>query len=558
MKRNKILLPIIASLGVIAIGVGSTIALFKKSAEVDVDVESAKFNLSYELNNLKLYSADYTYTEGDLIEESSDLDTSYYYKPVDTFLGGGSASIVDNSKLKISNMTPGDKVSMDIKMSKNDTNTKFKYRLVLETTDTSTESLKFFSNLKISAFGTTLKSVKSFATKWSEWDLTNESVTKDISISYPLTSDGFSGAHSDLKIRLEAVQINAATTDLETSYISINDDVVTGEDDKLDDLVIKSNAKGSSTDPFVELTVPLKDGDITVNKGDKLTMRVENASTGNLTLTGKTPAAYDVSLFNGDTEISSSATRDFSIKMLLGLNATIEKIYLDGTALETTAYVYDEATGYLTITSKALGTFVIDCTIVCIHQYHLGSQTDSTSTYVCALCGETKEESRYSTVTIPSGISATLVTSDIGYFNPAMITYGIFNTLDISSNVFRFIKGSATSGGFYTDPYTEGTIQLVKDKSYISTIYMKNTGDTTFTYDISVNPILVDGVDIADYLDVSIVYKEFTQGQYHVELEAGVSQQVTIVVKVLSTLPDELVNKMVDNISTTCVLTAKA
>lgn len=558
MKRNKILLPIIASLGVIAIGVGSTIALFKKSAEVDVDVESAKFNLSYELNNLKLYSADYTYTEGDLIEESSELDTSYYYKPVDTFLAGGSASIIDNSKLKISNMTPGDKVSMDIKMNKNDTNTKFKYRLVLETTDTSTESLRFFSNLKISAFGTTLKSVKSFATKWSEWDLTNESVTKDISIRYPLTSDGFSGAHSDLKIRLEAIQINAATTDLETSYISINDDVVTGKDDKLDDLVIKSNAKGSSTDPFVELTVPLKDGDISVNKGDKLTMRVENASTGDLTLTGNTPAAYDISLFNGETEISSSATRDFSIKMLLGLNATIEKIYLDGAALETTAYVYDEATGYLTITSKALGTFVIDCTIVCIHEYHLGSQTDSTSTYVCALCGETKEESRYSTVTIPSGVSATLVTSDIGYFNPAMITYGIFNTLDISSNLFRFIKGSATSGGFYTDPYTEGTIQLVKDKSYISTIYMKNTGDTTFTYNISVNPILVDGVDIADYLDVSIVYKEFTQGQYHVELEAGISQQVTIVVKVLSTLPDELVNKMVDNISTTCVLTAKA
>ena len=86
---------------------GATFALFTSESKVDITVKSGKVSVESVIENLKLYSMD---------EEQTDA-----------FENGGTAKY-ENGVLTLDKMTPGDKVTFDIKVT-NSSNIDIKYRV---------------------------------------------------------------------------------------------------------------------------------------------------------------------------------------------------------------------------------------------------------------------------------------------------------------------------------------------------------------------------------------------------------------------------------------------
>lgn len=126
--KKKVLLPsilvIVLCMGLIA---GATFALFGKSSEVNIAVNSAKveFVSSIEEDSLKLYSL----KEVSLSENAVDE----YDLQSDTFLNKGTA-VISGDSLVINNMSPGDKVEFVISV-KNYSTITAKYRTRVRSED---------------------------------------------------------------------------------------------------------------------------------------------------------------------------------------------------------------------------------------------------------------------------------------------------------------------------------------------------------------------------------------------------------------------------------------
>lgn len=553
MKKSKIILSCASIFCAIGIIVGGTYSLLHKTSEVDVEVKSGAINLTSSVEELKLYSADYSYTEGEEIPSSlEELGTTYYYKPVESFINGGTASL-NGSKLSINAMTPGDKIEASFKINKNDTNINFKYRFVMKSMDSSFGALKLFSNLKVSAFDETLTNKKQYFTPWVEYDLNDESIVKEIKIEYPINLINDIGVSScNIKFGVEAVQLNAYTTNEDDFYLSLTDKEVIDDDGELVDMTIDS-ALNNSNIPLVQLVVPCKDGGLVAGEaerdivsGDLLTLKVENCDEGNIELVGNRSICYDVTLLDQNGEKVALSSGNFEVKIYLGLGASINGVYHNGVAVDELDYNYDESTGYLTLVTDSLSPFVVD--LNCSHdKYVLASQTNTVNTYRCESCGTTKEVNRIERLVKDEGIEAEVITTNNGYYNPSMISYGLFEVLDYGTSLMGFINDGSLPGG----QFWVGTIPLTKGKTYQNEINVKNTGDVKFSYSVTLDPVLVNGVDISEHISFEL----YVAGGQR-DLANGESNKLRLKIGVKNTLPDEFVGLNVDNICVELTLTA--
>ena len=190
-----------------SIAAGSTYALFTSEAKTDVSVTTGKVSVSTEVSLVDAKTLDNGEEVNATIENNSV-----------TFGAGGKAEVSEDGNVTLSNIVSGDKVSVQVK-AKNSSSVNIKYRLVVESELGDNEIISLEGKdgngnaLLVSENGlfSKYKSVEAVA---NSSDLETYTITIGIDKDVDVT-DGTSTT-GKVSIKLEAVQGNAGTTDLQT------------------------------------------------------------------------------------------------------------------------------------------------------------------------------------------------------------------------------------------------------------------------------------------------------------------------------------------------------
>jgi hypothetical protein len=227
MKKKNLKPMIISSLLAIGLGascVGTTFALFTDRADTKINVTAGVVQMEAELNTLKAYHAEYY--DGDNDENHAgnatafETNSNYKYVPSEQiaensfrFINGGLATLTDEQTLTLDRVTPGDKVTLKLKMT-NESNVNIKYRLrVNAITDTG-----IFDELDIRVNNEELLGVTR-VDAWTVWTApgTAEEKVKEVPIEVALPIDAgneYQNKSTSIRFRVEAVQGNATVDSL--------------------------------------------------------------------------------------------------------------------------------------------------------------------------------------------------------------------------------------------------------------------------------------------------------------------------------------------------------
>ena len=205
---------ILTSLGAIALAgslmAGATYALFTSESKTNIAVTSGKVDVKATIENLKTYSG---------VDLTGDPETDAS-KIVETatngeFTNGGKATI-DGENLKLENMTPGDKVTFDIKVT-NNSNVKIKYRTCVS----SSNDTGLFSGLNVSIGD---EKFYGFTVKSSLKDLSEAGVAETIHVEVSLPSDAentYQDKACEMKFAVEAYQSNAKVEEAASNELEL-------------------------------------------------------------------------------------------------------------------------------------------------------------------------------------------------------------------------------------------------------------------------------------------------------------------------------------------------
>lgn len=197
--QQTLLISGVAALAFGGIAAGTTYALFTSEAENTVTVTSGKVSVTSTLEELVTYSG--VELTGDASKDTVEKTTVQ-----GTFTNGGTAKI-DGTKLTLENMTPGDKVTFNVKIH-NASTVKVKYRtkVVCE----NDEGLA--AGLAIKVDGETFKTKMVSAYEFLEVEC--EDIVIPVEIELPSSAgEEYQGLACQLDFIAEAVQGNAAVTD---------------------------------------------------------------------------------------------------------------------------------------------------------------------------------------------------------------------------------------------------------------------------------------------------------------------------------------------------------
>lgn len=178
------------------VAAGTTYALFTSKAEADVSVASGKVSVLANAENLATYS-------GENLTGNPEKDTLVPTATVGTFTNGGSATL-EGSTLTIKNMTPGDKVTFDIRI-KNQSNVKSMYRSLVS----SIEDSGLRNGLTITVDGEELVGSSS-KTDYVDLEVGSDDIIVPISVELPSdASNIYQEKTCKIAYTVEAVQGNA-------------------------------------------------------------------------------------------------------------------------------------------------------------------------------------------------------------------------------------------------------------------------------------------------------------------------------------------------------------
>ena len=195
MKKltKTIMLSALAAVAFGGLAVGSTYALFTSEAETKLTVTSGKVAVKAEIQNLKLYSLDEE--SGEVVSLDSQSE----------FTNGGTASIKDTN-LVLSNITPGDKVEFELKVT-NESTVDIKYRNYIKAVNDN----GLFAGLKV-----TIDDVEyDGSTKVGEYvtwakDAAEKTVVMKVSVELPVDAGNvYQGKSSGISFKVQAIQKNA-------------------------------------------------------------------------------------------------------------------------------------------------------------------------------------------------------------------------------------------------------------------------------------------------------------------------------------------------------------
>ena len=203
-KRTKLSL-VLSSLAAIMVAgatmAGGTYALFTSESKVDISVKSGKVAVIATVSDLKTYSG------VDLIGDPKK-DVISETATNGTFTNGGTASISDNT-LTLDKMTPGDKVTFNIKVE-NSSNVDVQYRTVLK----AVKDDGLFDCLKVKIGEEEYDGGVGVRSKYDTWSASASDQAKTIAVEISMPSD-VGNEYQDLSCTLsymvEAIQGNAQT-----------------------------------------------------------------------------------------------------------------------------------------------------------------------------------------------------------------------------------------------------------------------------------------------------------------------------------------------------------
>ena len=219
MKKRKIIIPAILSiLACGSIAAGSTYALFTSESKVNVAITSGKVEVNATLSGLEAYSPTEIATDGTI---SNDSNLANNENEIKVFGNGGTAQI-DEGTLKLSNVTPGDKVSFDIKIN-NKSSVKALYRVVIGCN----KDNGLFEGLDVNLNAGSLEFTQNVSgitaiSKYVQIEPNSEEKSIKVDIELPSTKGNtYAGKECDIECKVEAVQGNAQVSDGEKGVLEL-------------------------------------------------------------------------------------------------------------------------------------------------------------------------------------------------------------------------------------------------------------------------------------------------------------------------------------------------
>ena len=176
-----------------AVAAGTTYALFTSEAEANVTVVAGKVSVKAAIQNLKLYSLD---------EESGEIAA---LDSQDTFTNGGTVAI-DGTNVALSNITPGDKVEFELKIT-NESTVDIKYRNYIK----SINDNGLFAGLKV-AIDDVVYDGSTKVGEYVTWakDAAEKTTVIKVSVELPVDADNaYQGKSSGISFKVQAIQKNA-------------------------------------------------------------------------------------------------------------------------------------------------------------------------------------------------------------------------------------------------------------------------------------------------------------------------------------------------------------
>ena len=231
VKRNTVISALLAICLCISLIAGATFAIFTSSSSVNIAVTSGKVKLAATISGLEAYTPKLIAADGTVVDADNLADNND--ETLKVFGNGGSAMYdKDNNELKLSKLTPGDKLNFKITVENLSTvNVKYRTRVLCDTDD------GLFAGLKFNIGGMMIKS----STIWKNLAPADENgsavQTYDCYVELPAAAGNeYQEKSCTITYIVEAVQGNAATTDDEnvtvgaaTATTVIDEDKVTTE-----------------------------------------------------------------------------------------------------------------------------------------------------------------------------------------------------------------------------------------------------------------------------------------------------------------------------------------
>ncbi len=316
-KRSIIVSAVLAIIMCVSLVAGATFALFTSDSKVNISVSSGKVNVVATIEDLQTYSGkDLTGNAEDDAQNRIFATASEKIGGVNgTFSNGGTATLDQaNQTLTLDRMTPGDKVTFDIKVQ-NNSNVAIQYRTVIKCE----EDKGLFSGLNVTIGDASYKGTSVY----SKWALLAKDTAFDpdtVAVAIELPSDKgneYQDTSCKLSYKVEAVQGNAETRNAiyvtpstESVTFAANSDVYFeageyGNKDytfyncenvafigsigtKFDRLTIRSYSNEEDSDSLANSTLTVKGFEasiIQIETGDKYAV-VEGNVAGNISLNG--------------------------------------------------------------------------------------------------------------------------------------------------------------------------------------------------------------------------------------------------------------------------------
>ena len=224
MKKKVLLSSILTIALCLSLIAGSTYALFTAKSEVNIAITAGKLDFTAGISITNLSSVE-PQDGGSIVDEKGGT-YEYTYTDDAEFLNGGTAAVTNGNTLTITNITPGDKIDVDIS-GDNKSNVDTRYRYIIECTNgyTLMHGLVVYVTTQDANGQDVVTAYESLAYYTSEWMFleADEDFTHPITIELPVKAGNvYQDKSADIKITVEAVQGNAATTnerELVTCYI---------------------------------------------------------------------------------------------------------------------------------------------------------------------------------------------------------------------------------------------------------------------------------------------------------------------------------------------------
>ncbi len=222
MKRKALLTSVLTIALCLSLIAGSTFALFTSSSSVNIAVTAGNVEIvaTIDENSLKLYSPKLIDLQGK-ITDAEDASTE------EGFANGGTAELVGGNTLNLENVTPGDKVSFNIKLE-NKSNVNVLYRTRVSFTGDS----PLFVGLNVNIGGTKVDSKSDWA------KLEAEQTLEQLECFVELPADAgneYQEQSCSITFTVEAVQGNAV--EINATEAAQQDELtaaLAGEQTKLD------------------------------------------------------------------------------------------------------------------------------------------------------------------------------------------------------------------------------------------------------------------------------------------------------------------------------------